>query len=74
MADLRLRQSERRFSKSIVPPERREAIRPVGPSRTRRRAPLIFFQDALCPNLGRETRRENESGWLENRRCDAGKQ
>ena len=74
MADLRFHYPDEASSKSIVPPERREAIRPVGPSRTRRRAPLIFFQDALCPNLGRETRRENESGWLENRRCDAGKQ
>lgn len=49
-------------SKSIVPPNRRERIRPVGPSRTRRPARPSSQGVRSFSQLGRRTRRENAYG------------
>src|SRR5205823_11781151 len=51
-------------SKSIVPPGRREGIRPAGPLRTRRPARPFVLEARTLSNLGRETRRENADGCL----------
>ncbi len=49
-------------SKSIVPPDRREAVRPVGPSGPRRPAPPSLLDGAATLKPRAKTRRENGSG------------
>ena len=49
-------------SKSIVPPDRREAVGHVGPTRTRRPPRPYLLPGAPFPNRGHETRRENAGG------------
>jgi hypothetical protein len=63
LADLRFDNPDGASSKSIVPPERREAIRPVGPSRTRRSARPSLFR-ARLPRKPRAQHAPRERGRL----------